>query len=340
VAQVRIQLAAAGTVNWVDACTVTAAPYNCRFDTAKGTTPDGLYDFRVIATDVSGNERISASVTGRRVDNSVSSVSMEDPGLWLTRTVTLNAAASSTNGVTSVAVQFSPAGRATWTTVCTDATAPYSCAWDTTTAATPDGLYDLRAVLTDKTGKILNSAVVANRRIDNSPVRGWDVQSFNGAASTLGRVQAGDSILLTWNKEMAPASLIPGWNGTSAASIQVRLRDAAVIGTTSDGIDFLTSTGTAGATGLGSIDLGGDFTRANRTAVHSATATLETTTVEGRAATAVRITLGALVSGNGSRTSSLNTTMTWTPSAAAKDLAGTASSTAPVAELGTADRDF
>jgi hypothetical protein len=337
VASVRIQTSPAGAAGWTTACTINVAPFSCRVDTTK--LADGLYDVRAIAIDVAGNERIATAVLNRRVDNSVSSVSVEDPGLWLTRTVTVNAAASSTNGVRDVVIQYSPAGKATWTTICTDTATPFSCTFDTATAATPDGLYDLRAVLTDTTGKAQVSAVVANRRVDNSPVRGWDVQSFNGAGGVLGRIQAADSVLLTWNKEMAPATLIPGWTGAGAANLLVRLRDAAVTGTVNDGLDFLTSGGAA-TTGLGSIDLGGDYARSGRTAVHSATATLETTTVEGRAATAVRITLGAVVSGNGSRTAAVSTAMTWTPSATAKDLAGTASSTAPVVELGAADRDF
>lgn len=340
VARVRLQLSPAGTGQWTEVCTATTAPYSCRFDTAKGTTPDGLYDFRAIAIDQAGNERTSSAVTGRRIDNSISSVSLEDPGAFLTRTVTLAANASSTNGVRHVAIQHSPAGKNTWTTVCTDTTSPYSCAFDTTTAATPDGLYDLRAVMTDAADKVQISAVVANRRIDNSPVRGFDAQSFNGAGSTAGRIQPGDAVLLTWNKEMAPGTLIPGWTGSGTAALHVRLRDAAAAGTAADMLDFAVNANMTGATGLGMISLGGDFARASRTAVFAASATLETTTVEGRTASAVRIIIGTLVSGNGARTASGDTTLTWTPSAAAKDLTGTASSAAPVTELGGADRDF
>jgi hypothetical protein len=340
VARVRLQLSRAGTGQWADACALTTSPYSCRLDTTAGATPDGLYDFRAVATDVAGNERISAAVTGRRVDNSVSSVSLEDPGMWLTRTVTLAASGASTNGVRNVAVQFVPAGTTTWTTICTDATAPYSCVWDTATPATPDGLYDLRAVMTDSAGKVQLSAVLAGRRVDNSPVRGFDVQSLNGAGGTLGRLQTGDALVLTWNKEMAPATLVPGWTGAGSAAIHVRLRDAAAAGAAADSLDFAVNAAMTQATGLGSVALGGDYARSGRTAVHAATAALETVTVEGRTATAVRVTIGALVSGNGSRTSTVDTTMTWTPSAKATDLGGTPSSSAPVAELGASDRDF
>ncbi|TML08314.1 MAG: signal peptidase I, partial [Actinobacteria bacterium] len=53
-----------------------------------------------------------------------------------------------------------------WTTGCTATTAPYSCSLNTTALA--DGLYDLRAQAVDVAGNASNSAVVANRRVDNT----------------------------------------------------------------------------------------------------------------------------------------------------------------------------
>ena len=53
----------------------------------------------------------------------------------------------------------------------------------------------------------------------------------------------------------------------------------------------------------------------------------------------VTIVLGT-AAGTGLRTQSAAVTMKWTPAAAATDLAGSASSTAPVTETGTLDRDF
>ena len=57
--------------------------------------------------------------------------------------------------------------RGTWTAIDTDLSAPYSVSFDTT--AVSDGLYDLRVVATDAAGNSTNSAVVANRRVDNTP---------------------------------------------------------------------------------------------------------------------------------------------------------------------------
>jgi hypothetical protein len=65
-----------------------------------------------------------------------------------------------------VTIQRSPAGANTWTDICTDTTSPYSCSFDTTTVS--DGLYDFRAVATDKGGNTASSTIAANVRIDNT----------------------------------------------------------------------------------------------------------------------------------------------------------------------------
>src|SRR6185436_11375897 len=59
----------------------------------------------------------------------------------------------------------SPAGAATWTTICAPAAAPYTCSWST--AGVADGLYDLRAVALDASGYSRTSAV-SSRRVDNT----------------------------------------------------------------------------------------------------------------------------------------------------------------------------
>ena len=92
-----------------------------------------------------------------------SGVTIADPGSPLRGTVTLSGTATDTgSGVASVRMQIAPAGTSTWSTACTDTTAPYSCSVDTTSIA--DGLYDVRALATDVAGNTATSAVVANRR--------------------------------------------------------------------------------------------------------------------------------------------------------------------------------
>ena len=75
-------------------------------------------------------------------------VTMVDPGYAVTGTVTVNATATDgDSSITNVQIQRAPHGSSTWTTICTDNVAPYSCCWDTTPLT--DGDYDLRAVATD-----------------------------------------------------------------------------------------------------------------------------------------------------------------------------------------------
>ena len=57
-------------------------------------------------------------------------------------------------------------------------------------------------------------------------------------------------------------------------------------------------------------------------------------------ATVVTITLGSTTNSSSLRTVTTAATMVWTPSASATDLNKVPSSTAPVSELGTLDRDF
>lgn len=333
VAQVQIQYQLSGTTTWTTACTLSIDPYTCRFDTTQ--VKDGTYAFRSVATDAAGNVTNSAVVGSRTVDNTVSSVSMEDPGAYLSGTVSLTATASSTAGVTSVRIDRAPSGTTTWTAVCTDTTSPYSCSWDTTTVA--DGLYDFRAVLVDGKGTTTTSSTVTGRRVDNSPVRAYDVQATNGGASA-GKLDAGDVLRLTYTDQVNLATVSAGWTGTSVP-VTVRLRDGGLLGLTSkdDTVDVLRS---GAAVNLGSVDLKQDFVKGGKTVQFNATMVAGTTTVNGNTVTVVTLTLGSVASGSGLRTVTGSSTMVWTPSATVVDLSGRACSTTPASELGTLDRDF
>lgn len=335
VARVLIQYAPNGTSNWTTACTLTLPPYTCRFGTT--ALPTGGYLFRSVATDASGQTTTSAATNARTIDNTVASVAMEDPGAYLTGTATLTATANSTAGVASVAIQYAPNGTSTWTTVCTPTAAPFSCAWNTKTVV--DGLYDFRAILTDKAGAQKTSAVLSSRSIDNRPVRGIDVQTGTGTG-TAGRLDTGDTISFTYSTRMNPASLSAGWDG-SATAVTLRLRDGALLGTTTsdDGLDILRGTA---AVNLGSIDLRGDYVKTKKTSQWNATMTVTTVTVNGLPVTMVQVVVGTLSTGGALRTvaTTAAANMIWTPSSLATDLGGTTSSNAPVTETGSLDREF
>ncbi|TQK68799.1 MULTISPECIES: Ig-like domain-containing protein [unclassified Nocardioides] len=332
VQQVVLQYAPAGG-GFQSLCVLTVDPWSCRFATT--SLADGSYAFRAVATDVAGNIATSAAVTGRVVDNTVSSVSLDDPGAFLSGRATITAQGSSTAGVTSVRVQYAATGTSTWTDICTAAAAPYSCAWDTT--AVPNGSYDLRAVLTDGRGATVTSAVLSARKVDNSRLRAVDVQSANGEG-TAGRVDAGDTLTLTYSDVVAPGTISAGWTG-AALPVTLRLRDGNLLGGTSksDAIDVLRNGSTVQ---LGSVGLREDYVKGRKTALFNATMTTTTLTVDGVDRTVVTITVGSLASGNGLRTVTTPSTMVWTPSTAVLATTGGACAATPVSESGTADREF
>ena len=169
VADVRYEYKPSSGSTWSTACTGTVPPeHSCNFNTASLTDGQG-YDFRAIATDVAGNWTTSIAVTGRKPDNTAPNVAtLTAPNTNLSGTVPLSGTAGDAHsGVASVRMQYSNAGANTWSDACVDTTTPFaSCSWDT---ALLNGLFDLRAVVTDVAGNTLSSSVVADRRVDNTP---------------------------------------------------------------------------------------------------------------------------------------------------------------------------
>ncbi|WP_404289627.1 S26 family signal peptidase [Glutamicibacter arilaitensis] len=334
--KVQLQYARTGTSTWTTFCTPTEAPYSCRFNTT--TLASASYAFRAIATDQAGNSTTSAVVANRIVDNTVSSVSMENPGDYLTGIATLTASANSTAGVNNVRIQTSPAGTNTWTTRCTLASPQNSCDWDTRIVA--DGLYDFRAILTDGTGKETISAPVTGVRIDNRPLRGVDIQAANGSGVS-GRLDAGDTLAFTYSQQVNLASVTPGWTGNSLP-VTLRLRDGNVqgLGTGNNG-DTVDVQRPGSSVNLGSVNTKSNFAKNNKTITFNATMSATTVTTAGVPRTVVTVTLGAPINSSGSlRTSTAATAMVWTPTSSVTSTTGVPSSIAPVTESGTLDRDF
>ncbi|WP_436701128.1 Ig-like domain-containing protein [Nocardioides sp. BYT-33-1] len=332
VQQVVLQYAAAGGA-YQTLCTVTGEPYTCRHSTT--SLADGTYTFRAVATDVAGNTATSAPIGPRIVDNTVSSVSLDDPGSFLSGKVTVSAQANSTAGVTSVRLQYAAAGTSAWTDLCTGTTAPYVCVWDTTTVA--NGAYDLRAVLLDGRGATTASAVATARKVDNSRLRAVDVQTSNGDG-THGRLDAGDTLTLTYSETVALGTVSPGWTG-NALPVTVRLRDGNLIGGSgrSDGLDVLRN---GAAVQLGSVALREDYVKSRKSVQLNATMTATTLTSDGVERTVITLTLGTVASGSGLRTVAAASSITWTPSAAVVAAGGGACAATPVTESGPLDREF
>jgi hypothetical protein len=157
----------AGANGWITICTVTPPASTCSFNTTAVT--DGLYDFRLAATDAAGNVGTSTSWTSRRIDNTAPSGNLSNPGAQLSGTVSVQANATDAgSGIASLKIQRSLTGLGTWTDVCTAASTSINCSFNTTTL--PDNRYDIRMLATDQAGNATsNSAqtLVANVIIDN-----------------------------------------------------------------------------------------------------------------------------------------------------------------------------
>jgi hypothetical protein len=318
VASVRFQYAPAGTTTWATGCTATTSPYSCSL--ATNALSDGLYDMRVLATDVAGNTTTSASVANRRVDNTVPAVSMTDPGAYLRGSVTLTATGSDTgSGLASLRIERAPTGTTTWTTVCTVATPTASCPLNTTTLAA--GGYDVRATATDVAGNT-STSTVTNRVVDNTAPTATDIQTTNVAGGTAGKPESGDVITYTFSEAMAPASILAGWSG-AARTVVVRVSSA-----NPNVVTIYDSTNTT-QLALGS------FVSGRKWVTTSTTFNASSMVLNG---STVAITLGTASGATVAVTAT--TSLQWTTSTAATDLAGNPLTAATVTETGALDLDF
>jgi hypothetical protein len=305
VANVKIQRSPAGAGTWTDVCTDSSSPYGCTFDST--AVSDGLYDFRAITTDNAGNTTTSSTVANRRVDNTAPTTSLTDPGSPLRLTVTLNATGTDTggSGVLNVAIQRAPTGTSTWTTICTDATSPYSCSWNTTGVS--DGSYDLRAVTTDNAGNVTNSSTVSNRVVDNTAPTATNIQT-GVTGTTAGQPQQGDTLVFTFSEQIAPGSIVAGWNGTGTQNVTV----------TMDTGNHLSITGATLINGF--ITLGGaNYIQSGKTVVFS-------NSTIAQSGTTVTLTLGSPDKPQFTQTGTAGQT-SWPVAAALTDLAGNAITT-------------
>lgn len=157
VSTVRVEYRATGTTGWTTACTATAAPYSCTWDTRPLA---GSYELRAVAVETYGGAApVSASVP-ITINNADGTVTVTQPtaGAVVSGTTTLTASTVSPTGVTSVALQVRKTGATGWTTVCTVTSGPYSCGWATPTEY--DTTWQVQAVMTQGNQRTVTSAAV------------------------------------------------------------------------------------------------------------------------------------------------------------------------------------
>src|SRR5262245_2607035 len=142
-------VASAGS-SWTTIASDSSTPWGTPLDTT--TLPDGLYDFRAVATDGTGHVGTSPLRANVRIDNTAPSGSLTAPAGGATvggANVTLSSSASDGgSGVASVSYELRPTGGGAFTQIASSSGAPFTSTWDATTVST--GSYDLRAIVTDQ----------------------------------------------------------------------------------------------------------------------------------------------------------------------------------------------
>jgi hypothetical protein len=321
IADVKFQYAPTGTSTWTDICADASSPYTCSFVTTG--VADGVYDLRVLATDNAGNTLASATQT-RTLDNNGPATTLTAPSAnaYVRGTINVTATATDVSGVASVAMQYRLVGAGTWTTLCTDASSPYSCALATTTL-TSGSQYEIRLIGTDGLAKTTTTTPITVT-VDNVAPSATDLSGANGG--TLGLLDAGDVLTLGFSEPILPASILAGWNG-SATAVTIRINNNGA----SDTLDVYDSGNTTktNLTGAASLVLDEDWVSTNATYAGTMT----------RVGNTITVTFGALTSGT-RNTGSKKSRLSWTPSASATDLAGNAMPTTVFNEPGANDQDF
>ena len=174
--------------------------------------------------------------------------------------------------------------------------------------------------------------------VDSTPPAAVDVQAANGSGIA-GRLDAGDTLTLTFSEQIDTSSISSGWDGLSPLAAVVRLNRG-----TAGADDNLTfyDAGNVAQLPLGSVDLGrNDFTSSNLTFGASGTASTVAAQLMSNGTTQVtRLTITLGSASGAAKTAKGAGTMAWQPSAGILDLAGNAMTSAPATETGALDVDF
>jgi hypothetical protein len=173
--------------------------------------------------------------------------------------------------------------------------------------------------------------------IDNTAPTAVDVQSTNVSGGTVGHVEQGDTLKLTYSGAIDPYSILAGWTGATT-NVQIALVDGG--GTASDLIYVYTTASSPTQIPVGIITLntsGNVTTGGGNYIVYGATGTgtPSTMTLNGSVIT--------LVFGLGNAQSATSTTaaaMSWAPSTTATDIAGNANTATAATQSGTVHVNF
>jgi hypothetical protein len=173
--------------------------------------------------------------------------------------------------------------------------------------------------------------------VDNTEPAASDVQSTNVSGGTIGHLDQGDTLTLTYNGVIDPYSILSSWSGAST-KVQVDLVDGGA--KANDSIEIYNTESTPIQIPVGVVDLGSRSYLTNGSGQHivygsPGTAT-PSTMVQG--GSSIVITLGT--PSGASSTSTTQAAMVWAPSTSATDIAGDAVSANTATQTGTAHINF
>jgi hypothetical protein len=173
--------------------------------------------------------------------------------------------------------------------------------------------------------------------IDNTPPTASDVQSTNVSGGTVGHLDQGDTLKLTYSATMDPYSILAGWTG-AATNVQVALVDGG--GTSPDSLYVYDTAASPAQIPVGIVTLGtGSYlgTGAGSYIVYGATGAATPSTMT-RSGSLITIVLGTP---NGSSlTNATASAMTWTPTTSATDIAGNPVTATAATQSGTVHKNF
>jgi hypothetical protein len=278
----------------------------------------------------------SVSTAADWVAPAVTLTTPSDDSYTKSTSVTLSGAAGSASGdSTTVTLEVYSGGAATGTPVLTRAVTRGTTTWTTAVTTLGQGTYTARATQADSAGNTGTSSTRTFTIDTTAPTR-VSLSAANGTG-TAGHLDAGDTITFTYSEPMLASSILPGWSGGSAASVNVSFFNSIA----ADGFTVLDSAGAAtlkldaGTTTTPGVSLGSGANFV--TNIVNFTATL-TQSADDRSFV---VTLGSPDRPSrviGTAVAAKN--MAWTPKAGPTDLATNAlASTATWTET-DGDRDF
>ncbi len=182
--------------------------------------------------------------------------------------------------------------------------------------------------LTDSAGTATSTSYSVT--VDNTAPRTSNIQTTNVTGGTVGKPEAGDTVIFSYTNAVDPTTVLSGWDG-SAQPVVVDIIDGGTSG--DDKLEVLNAS-TLAQLPLGSIDLGRkDYV--TKTTTFGASGTAASMVMSGGAIT---VTLGTPSATAG--TAAATGTLVWTPSTTVTDAAGNAVSANTVNESGASDKDF